>query len=302
MQFQAPAELAPFEVLFDRSEANASFPPELAAFVGNLGFPAAPARRPWVFANFVQSLDGLVSFGGERPGGEWIGRSRHDRWMMDLLRAHADAVLCGSGTLLSEARYGRIPGGPVYRITDEHLLRFREQTLGRAKQKNIIVTGAGGLRPQDFRIFHSPHVDAWIATTPEGRQRLGDFDAARLLVSGGGNWVDWEELLHSLRREHGVQYLLCEGGPTLYGSLARAGLVDEKFLTLSPQEIGAQFPARQSAEELQANAGSLVRPTSLSGPGFSVETALWYRWISCRKAGDHAFHRYRRDSPGARSG
>ena len=35
------------------------------------------------------------------------------------------------------------------------------------------------------------------------------------------------------------------------------------------------------------------RLTTFEGPGFSIETARWYRWISCRRAGDHEFTRYR---------
>lgn len=299
MEFQPPSGLAPFEVLFDASEPNPALPAGLVRFAGNLGFPEPPADRPWVFSNFVQSLDGLVSFGGTRPGGEWIARSRHDRWMMDLLRAHADALICGSRSLILEARYGRLPGGPVFRIVDPELLRLREKVLGRGKQINIVVTGSGDLRTDDYRLFHSEHVDAWIATTPEGRPRLGDTGKIRVLVSGSGNRVNWHDLLGNLRREHGVQYLLCEGGPHLYGEMARGGVVDEKFLTVAPQEIGAGFPNQMDAAEALANTGMITRPTSFTGPGFTIETARWYQWISSRRSGHHEFSRYRALPPGA---
>lgn len=305
--FKPPANVASFEVLFDHSEPNPALPPELVEFVGNLGFPQAPAEHPWVFANFVQSIDGLVSFGGTRPGGEWIARSRHDRWRMDLLRAHADALVVGARSLILEAQYGSIAGGPVFRIVDADLLRLREERLGRGKLKNIVVTGSGKLRLADYRLFHSEHVEALVATTPEGRRNLEDPGKTRVLVSGRGSRVDWKELLHKLRREHGVEHLLCEGGPTLYGDMARAGCVDEKFLTIAPQEIGAGFPVAQEQAESEANAGRTVRPTSFAGPGFSIETARWYRWISCRKAADHEFNRYRvlpqkaKDTPARRS-
>jgi riboflavin biosynthesis pyrimidine reductase len=285
--------MTPFEVLFDSSEPNPALPEELVQFAGNLGFPEPPQQRPWVFANFVQTIDGLVSFGGTRPGGEWIARSKQDRWMMDLLRAHADALICGSHSLILEARYGDIPGGPVYRIVDSELLRFREAVLGRDKLKVIVVTGSGQLRPDEFRLFHSEHVEAWIATTPAGEQKLGGAEKLRILVSGQGNQVDWRALLHLLRKEHGVRYLLCEGGPKVYGDMLRAGVIDEKFLTISPQEIGAAFPESQKPEEQQANAEISARPTSFAGPGFTIETARWYHWISSRRAGDHEFNRYR---------
>ncbi|TMM12853.1 MAG: hypothetical protein E6F98_07540 [Actinobacteria bacterium] len=39
-------------------------------------------------------------------------------------------------------------------------------------------------------------------------------------------------------RERGRKRILCEGGPTLFGSLLSAGVVDELFLTVSPLIAG----------------------------------------------------------------
>ena len=308
MDILPPPDLSPFEVLFDQSELNRALPPGLLRFVGNIGFPEPPAvesnrpsERPWVFANFVQSLDGLASFGGRRHSGGWIAQSRHDRWMMDFLRAHADAVLCGAQSLRLEALAGPIPRGPVYRIVHPELLRYRSECLGRKKLIIIVATGSGKLRTEDYRLFESAEVEAWIATTAEGRERLGDTGKTRVLVvpeasdeaSKHGDGLDLGELLRRLRREEGVRYLLTEGGPTLYGHLARGGWVDEKFVTVSPQEIGAGIPAEQERGEWETS-GAATRPTSFAGTGFTVESARWYRWISCRKAGDHELNRYRR--------
>ncbi len=293
MEIQAPFNLRPFEVLFDRSEPNLALPPGLLPFVGNLGFPQPPAERPWVYANFVQSLDGLVSFGGRRPGGQWVAQSRSDRWMMDFLRAHADAILCGSRSLILETLYGGIPGGPVYRIVDPDLLRLREERLGRRKLVVILVSGSGDLKLPDYRLFRSEHVEAWVATTPAGQARLGDAGQTRILVSGEDHLLDLGGLLRSLRIDYGMEYLLCEGGPTLYGHMVRGGWMDEKFVTIAPQEIGAGLPSQQERMEWEIPAGTVTRPTSFSGAGFTVEEARWYRWVSCRRADDHQFNRYR---------
>ncbi len=305
MTISPPADLSRFEVLFDHSEPNLHLPEALRTFVGNVGFPAGLAERPWIFSNFVQSLDGIVTFGGWRPGGEWIGRSRHDRWMMDLLRTHADGIVAGAESLILEARHGKISGGPVYRIVDESLLEYRRSVLGRGKLKVVIVTGRGRIRVEDFRLFRSEHVEALIATTPDGRRRLGKTGDVRVLVSGEGDRIDCRELARQLRRELGVEYLLCEGGPGLYGEMVRAECIDEKFLTIAPQEIGlgpaSGLVPGHAPEDAESGPGApaaalapaLARLTSLSGPGFSVETAPWYHWTSCRKAGDHEFNRYR---------
>ena len=41
-----------------------------------------------------------------------------------------------------------------------------------------------------------------------------------------------------MRDEHGIRSILSEGGPTLNAFMLAAGLVDEMYLTLSPQIVG----------------------------------------------------------------
>ena len=274
-----------FEVLFDKGEPA---PLDDAAYAsyGWLGFPPAPAGRPWIFTNFVQSLDGIVAFKGKNTSTADISQSKEDRWLMDLLRAHADAVLLGVNTLVEEA--GQHPSGRgfVYRIQDEALRGLRKR-LGRGREKNIFVTGAASLDLGAYRVFDGEHVDAFILTTDVGAKRLAEKAAhphVRVLIAGEGKFVDLPRAMELLRRELGIESLLCEGGPTLHGYLQRAGLVDEMFLTTSPVIIGEQMPE-----------GNGVRPTNFSGaPGFTVEDAPRWRWMSCRRSGNHMFNRYRR--------
>lgn len=274
-----------FEILFDKGEPAAR---EDAAYgsYGWLGFPGVPGDRPWVFTNFVQSLDGIVSF--QSPGSTTadLSHSKADRWVMDLLRAHADAVLLGVNTLVEEA--GQHPSGRgfVYRIQDQGLRELRRR-LGRGREKNIFVTGAASLDLGAYRVFDGEHVDAFVLTTATGARRLSEKGAhpnVRVLVAGEGSAVDLPAALALLRREFGVEQLLCEGGPTLHGYLQRAALVDEMFVTTSPVLLGQRNPA-----------GEKPRPNVFTGaPGFSKDDAPWWRWMSCRRSGDHQFNRYRR--------
>lgn len=75
--------------------------------------------------------------------------------------------------------------------------------------------------------------------------------ASRLVVveSGPDGRADLPALLRSLREE-GVRALLCEGGPTLHGSLQAAGLVDDLFLTIAPKLSGGGVPPRILEGEL----------------------------------------------------
>jgi riboflavin biosynthesis pyrimidine reductase len=284
-----------FEVLFDQGEPSAA---EDAAYepYGRLGFPPAPPERPWIYSNFVQSLDGIVSFRGKHAAGAFISHSEEDRWLMDLLRAHADAVLIGVNTLLEETMLGPRPRGPVFRIMDPELRRLR-QKLGRRREMNIFVTGSARLDLSAYRAFDGDLVDGLIVTTKTGAARLAEkrtHPHVRVIVSGEDKFVDLRGTAALLRRDLGIERLLCEGGPTLYGYLASAGLVDEKFVTVSPVEVGQLVPAEQERSPADDLNPSPYRPTTLHAPGFTEENAPWWRWLSCRRVGDHQFSRYRR--------
>lgn len=285
-----------FEVLFDRGEPSPLDDPAYRPY-GRLGFPSPPADRPWIWSNFVQSLDGIVSFKGEHAAGSDISRSPEDRWLMDLLRAHADAILLGVNTLLEETATGDRPRGPVFRIMAPELRELR-QRLGRPRETNIFVTGAATLDLSQFRAFDGEHVDAIVVTTRTGAARLAEKKThphVRVLISGEDKFVDLPHVVRTLRRDFGIQYLLCEGGPTLYGYLSRNGLIDEKFVTVSPVEIGQQIPPEQKPAITEQLNPPTLRPTTFFGaPGFTTETAPWWDWLSCRKIADHQFSRYRR--------
>src|SRR5688572_3516414 len=94
-------QLTPFETLYDTSEGRElPLPAGLQGLYGSLHFPVRQ-DRPYVIANMVTSLDGVVTLGipGKAGGKEISGSNMHDRALMGLLRAAADAVVVGAGTL-----------------------------------------------------------------------------------------------------------------------------------------------------------------------------------------------------------
>jgi riboflavin biosynthesis pyrimidine reductase len=281
-----------FQVLFEHGEHAALLDPIYSPY-GRLGFPSPPAARPWVFANFVQTVDGIASLLGPDPSGGDIAQSAEDRWLMDLLRAHADAVLLGLGTLKAEQQAGRPrPRGPVFRIVDESLQQLRAK-LHRGPQRNIFVSAKGDLTLADYAAFDGEKVEPYILTTSDGAARLAPQLAThpqvKVITAGASSHVDLSLALRILREQFGFQYLLCEGGPLLYASMMRARLIDEKFLTIAPFEAGSQVPytQRQSGEPIQ-------RPTVFGGEGFARDEMVRWHWLSCRKIENHQFNRYRR--------
>jgi len=272
-----------FQVLFDHGEHSELLDPALARY-GKLGFPAPPEGRPWIYANYVQSLDGIVSLGGREASGADIAQSEEDRWLMDLLRAHADAVLLGMGTLRAEQQMGRPrPRGPVFRIVDPGMQGLRAK-LQRGRERNILITAHADFQLKDFAAFDGEFVDATVVTTPEGARRL---EAQRhpvaeiVAVEAADGGVDLGRAVKALRERYGLRYLLCEGGPSIYSGMLQAGLIDEKFVTVAPLEVGQQGPDG-------------VRPTMLYHVGFSRDEAVRWTWLSSRRVGDHQFHRFRR--------
>ncbi|HWR16374.1 MAG TPA: dihydrofolate reductase family protein [Terriglobales bacterium] len=279
-----------FQVLFDDGEPS-SIESDVLRPYGRLGFPAPPEGRPWIYANFVQSMDGITSLLGRHGSGGDISQSSEDRWLMDVLRAHADAVIMGLNTLVHERVYMGNPRGPVFRIANAEVQELRK-ILGRVKFKNVFVTNSANLELADFRVFDSEEVDAFVVTTTAGASRLRAQRHPMVTIIESGEWprVDLQRMVRLLREQLGIRYLLCEGGPTFYGSMAKAGLIDEKFVTVAPVEVGQAAPPEQEMAEFDK---TRLRPNTFTGPGFTKEKMSRWKWLSCRKAGDHEFNRYR---------
>jgi len=286
-----------FEILFDHGEPSPVADDALAPYV-NLGFPTPPPDRPWIYSNFVQSLDGIVSLLGEHASGGEIAQSAADRWLMDLLRAYADGVLMGMSTLRVERRArGPQSRGIVFQVVEPQLLELRRK-LGKGRQRNIFVTRAENLNLSEWKVFDGDVVDAVIVTSPAGVVRLAAQQKSHphvdIIPAGTDETIDLAEALRKLRQHLDIQHLLCEGGPTLYGELARADLIDEKFVTIAPVEVGQRVPPQQRRLPSEVGLDPLIRPNFFGGPGYTRETMTHWTWLSSRKSGDHEFNRYRR--------
>jgi 5-amino-6-(5-phosphoribosylamino)uracil reductase len=184
---------------------------------------AAPANRPHLVCNFVSSADGKATASGRTAllGGP------EDREMFHLLRTQVDAVLAGTGTLRVE-RYGALTREP--RFAD---IRVAE---GRAPQPMAVVISRSGHVPFDIPLFAD--ADSRVAIyAPPG---LVVPPCAAQVTVHAVPAIDGElaGVMRSLRHDHGIRSLLCEGGPTLFTSLLDHDLVDELFLTLAPTIVG----------------------------------------------------------------
>ena len=170
---------------------------------------------------------------------------------MGLLRACADAVLLGAGTLRAT---------PGHQWTPDHIYppaasSFRDlrSRLGRKPLPRLVLFTATGI----VDLSHPAVVSgATIVTTSAGASKLERrLPASCDLISiGRSGDVDLIEALAEIR-ERGYQVLLTEGGPHLTGELVQARLLDEAFITVSPVVAG-----RDVAERLGMIAGAEFLP------------------------------------------
>jgi riboflavin biosynthesis pyrimidine reductase len=253
---------------------------------GDLRFPDPPRDRPYVIGNFVSTLDGIISFNlpGKRGGGEISGHDDGDRFIMGLLRASADAVMIGSGTLHATDPAHVWTPEAVYREAKELYASYRKDVLGMAQPPMAVIVSGSGIVDLDRPMFRKGKTPVCILTTAEGAERLKKAGAASLpatevcVPDSAAGAIGPGAMLAALAGKHRVRLLLHEGGPTLYAEFLAAGLVDESFLTLAPQVAGSD------AER--------PRPTMVWGTEFLPENAPWARILSVKQGGEHLYLRY----------
>ena len=168
----------------------------------------APGTRPAVRLNMIASIDGATAVAGMSGG---LGGAA-DRALFGVLRSQADVVLVAAGTVRAE-RYG--PAAlPVAVVSRSCRLDWDSPFFTAAAARPIVITVAG-------------------APAPERSKAAG---LAEVIVAGERD-VDLAAAVRALA-ERGFARLLAEGGPSLNGQLAEAGLLDEVCLTLSPRLVG----------------------------------------------------------------
>jgi riboflavin biosynthesis pyrimidine reductase len=261
--------LSPFEVLFEADLPSYTLPQELGRLYGRLGF----ADRV-VYSNFVSSVDGVVTFGSGVSAGSVIsGKNPADRFLMGLLRACADAVVIGAGTLRATPGHLWTPA----HVFPDLAAEFAElrRTLGLIAEPRLVLLTASG----DLPLKHPALVKgAIVLTTKAIAKEIGSRlpPACEVIALGAGKTLETKHAFGELPKM-GFDVVLTEGGPTLMGELVKAGLVDEMFLTLSPVLVGRNQERRLGMVE---------------GVELLPKVPVWSRLLSARRHGDFVFLRY----------
>lgn len=183
--------------------------PDPAADVDLEAAYAVPPGARWLRANMVSTVDGSVT-DAERVSGGISGPA--DKALFASLRAMADAVLVGAGTVRAE-RY-RPAALPIVIVSRRLDLDLTTPLFTEASQRTVVITA-----------LDSP------------AQQLDATAEVADVIAVGEGIVDLSAGLAELR-ERGLAHLICEGGPTLLGALLAEGLVDELCMALAPMVVG----------------------------------------------------------------
>jgi riboflavin biosynthesis pyrimidine reductase len=263
---------APLEVLYEAPGLpEFDLPDELRHdYGGPLGF-----QKPRLLVNFVASIDGITAVPSLPNSNRLIaGDSPSDHFVMGLLRACADALVIGSGTMKAAPRSLWTPE-QAYPAAGAAFAELRRR-LGLATELELVVLTARGSVDPGHLAFAA---GALVLTTDAGAEGLRDeLPPATTVVSLGPDRELDLRAAFDLLAARGRPTILCEGGPHIFGSLLEARLVDELFLTISPLLAG-----RPASDDRIA----LVEGTDLLPDG-PLEAHL----LGLRREGNHLFLRY----------
>lgn len=222
----------------------------------------------------MQTIDGVASI-PELPRSNSLiaGESEADRFVMGLLRACADVVLVGSGTMLASPKGTWLPER-AYPPAAEAFAELRRRR-GRPEQPTVgFVTAGASFDPRHPALER--HALVLTTTHAAAGLRARVPRSSEVVAVNDGDQVDLELAVTRLG-ERGHAAILSEAGPTLFGSLLASGLVDELFLTVSP---------------LLAGRGLHTRLSLVEGVELLPDATVGARLLSARLHEHHLFLRY----------
>jgi len=204
----------------------------------------APLADPWLRVNFVSTVDGSA------VGADGLSKSINndaDKRVFDALRANADCLVVGAGTLREEG----------YEIPDLPL---------------VVVSRLGQVPP---KLRSAPAGRILMATTSscDGLDDARDVLGADNVLELGEEEVDLPRL-KAVLAERGWRDQLCEGGPSLFATLLVAGVVDELCCTIVPRLVGGDGLRMVDGPDVDV-------PLELSGL-LEQDCTLLGRWVVSR--------------------
>lgn len=198
-------------------------------------------ETPFTCLNFVVSREGIFNL-KDSPGGGPISQGNHaDAFGMAILRAQADAVMVGAGTVNGEPNhiwntdfiFNRFPQMQGLEDLRREFERFREMQGKKAKNPpTIFMTNSGDINFNAVVFSPDSGVETYVVTGERGKKRIGETNPsyANVLVFGADT-LDEVAMMKHLKKEMGIRFLLHEGGRGVAGELVAKGLITQLQLT-----------------------------------------------------------------------
>lgn len=188
--------------------------------------------RPFVTVKSAMSLDGRIATASGES--QWI-TGPEARLHGHVLRSRHDAILCGIGTVLA----------------DDPVLTVRPASLSRRAPARILADTGLSLPMKSRLVRTARETPLWILcgtdAPPERGKALASAGVEVVHVELSGAHLNLNEALKALGGR-GLTSVLVEGGGTLIGGLAKAGLIDRIVayragLVLGGDAVAAIAPA-----------------------------------------------------------
>ncbi len=196
---------------------------------------------PFVYANFVTSLDGRIAIPGPTGSGQVVPKqvaNSRDWRLFQELAVQADVVI-SSGRYLRDYASGHAQ--EILRVYDDpqfaDLAQWRAQQ-GLSPQPDIAVISASLDFPIPEALLAGGRRVVIFTTEQADRQRARDLmDHAGQVVVAGDNVVTGDRLVQAMAGL-GYQTIYSASGPKVLHLLLAAGALDRLYLTLAHRLLG----------------------------------------------------------------
>ncbi len=217
--------------------------------------------KPFTFVNVAASVDGKIS---DESRKQIKISSKEDFLRVDKLRAFADAIMVGIGTVISD--------NPSLTIKSE-ALRMERIRNGKTPNPLRVVVDSRLRTPSDSNVLND-EAETLLATTElaDNERRAKLSKRARVEVFGNQK-VDLKQLSRFLY-DIGIERLMVEGGGTLINSMLREKLIDELNIYYGNIVIGGR-----------------TSPTIVDGSSFEFPIKL--ELLNFQRLGDGVYTRWR---------
>ncbi|PWT75070.1 MAG: riboflavin biosynthesis protein RibD [Proteobacteria bacterium] len=239
------------------------------------------AAAPFIYANFVSSLDGRIAVMDEGRSGEAVMAglaNPNDFRLLQELEAQADCLITHGGYLrsLEQGQFGN-----VLQITPSDLVEWRKDN-GLQPQPAIVIASAS----LEFTVPPSVHDHGQPVYIATGREAdPARVEALRqlgypILIAGQGTWVEGAPLVRSLG-ELGYKCAYLTTGPKMLETMLRDRKLGRLYLTVRHRLLGGEHFHTMIDGPPIGGAGELRLRTLYQDDGVAPGDGQWFASFDC---------------------